>query len=444
MTRRLWATDRLAVLVVAIGTLVYGVAWRFRTGPMGDSAAYRADGLTIVGGWEHITDRTPGYPLLLWATGSLHGETVALFAVQALLHAAAVLLVVDTARRLGLSAIGRAAIAVLLMTLPSMVLVRQSGSEALSQFLIVVATWSVIRWICREPGPWLAAAGAASAVAVWVRPSSGAVAAALALVAGALAWRRARAAGSWTVPARAAARPVLAVLGPAAAALAVLVAVHAVRFDRPEATPLTGWYLSSKTSGFVEELPASYEPGRSILIAERDRQLLRGDEVDAPNYAFSVRAELGEALGLDPDETDRWMLEANLHLISHHPWAYLESVEPATTRFAQMESQQPVQGLGVAGTWALQLVHLVLLGAFVLQACLAPGILLADRSRTGRGPLAWSLLASVLVVAAVGATSVLLETGASRLRSPVDPLLALLLVAGWEIVLGTRRRPADP
>jgi hypothetical protein len=427
------------VLIVGIGTLAYGAAWRFQTVAMGDSASYRADGLTIVGGWERITDRTPGYPLLLWATGSLHGETIVLFVVQALLHAAAVLLVVDTARRLGIGPFGRTSIAVLLMTLPAMVIVRLSGSEALSQFLIVTATWALIRWIYREPGPWLAVAGASCAVAVWVRPSSGAVAGALALTAAIATWHRSRASGSAASPG-AIARAVLVVLGPAVVALAALITIHAVRFDRAEVTPLTGWYLASKTSGFVEELPASYEPGRSILIAERDRQLLLGDEVDAPNYIFELRPELGAALGLDPEETDQWVLGANAHLIARHPWSYLQSVPPATIRLADMESQPPVQALGVAGTWVLQLAHLLLLAAFALQACLAPGILLTDRTRPGRGPLALSLLGALLVVGAVGATSVLLETGASRLRSPVDPLLALILVAGWEIVIGSRRR----
>ncbi|WP_426572671.1 hypothetical protein [Aquihabitans sp. McL0605] len=443
MPRRLWNEDRWALGIVAVATAVHAVAWGFRTAPMGDSAQYRADGLSIVGGWHHLTDRAPGYPLVLWATGSLHRETVLLFVLQAILHAGSVLLVVDVAWRLGVSRVGRAVVAGLLVVLPAMVLVRSSGSEAISQFLVVVAVWAVVRWLDDRSSRLLVVAGAASAAGVWVRPSMALVPLVLAVaVTVSLPARRSGPAGA--PPRRPRVRAAALVLGPAVLAFVLLVGIDAVRFDRPEASPLTGWYLSSRTSTFVDELPPRYEPGRSILVAERDRQLLLGDRYDAPNYAFSVRDDLGAALGRDRAGTDRWMLDANLYLITHHPLEYVASIGPAVIRFTDIDSQPAVQGLGTAATWVLQIGHLLLLSAFALQAVLAPGILLSERGRPGVRRRAAGLALCVLVVAAVAAPAVLLETGAARLRSPVDPLLALLLVAGWEIVGRAIRRPVPP
>jgi hypothetical protein len=438
--RRLWREDRVAVSIVAIATAVSIVAWRFRTAPMGDSAQFRAAGSTITGGWRTLTDRPPGYPLVLWATGSLHRETALLLVVQALLHAASVLLVVDTAWRLGVSRAGRIVIALALVALPAMILVRSSGSEAVSQFLVVVAVWAVVRWF-DTASPWaLVGAGAASAAGVWVRPSTALVPVVLALAAWGVARRRRDADGPRSGPAGAA----LLVLAPVVLAAALLVGGNAVRFHRVEASPLTGWYLSSRTSAFVEELPASYEPGRSILVAERDRQLLAGDRYDAPNYAFGVRDELGQALGLDSAATDRWMLDANLYLIAHHPLSYLSSIGPAVLRFGDLDAQAPIRGLGSGPAQAMALVHLALVFAFLVQLVLAPGVLLSTRNRPGVRRRAAGLGLCAACVVAVALPSVLLETGAARLRSPVDPLLALLLVAGWEIVIAALRTSDAP
>ena len=71
---------------------------------MGDSAAYRSAAETITSGWGQLTERTPGYPLLLWLTGSVRTETTALFLAQLLMHAISVLMVVRVAARLGLGA----------------------------------------------------------------------------------------------------------------------------------------------------------------------------------------------------------------------------------------------------------------------------------------------------------------------------------------------------
>lgn len=407
---------------MAAASLVYGLAWGFTTRPMGDSAQYRADGITITSGWHQLTDRTPGYPLLLWATGSLHGETRLLFILQLLLHGASVLLSVDIARRVGVGRTGQLVVAALMMTLPAMLPVVYSGSEAFTQALVTMAFWFITRWSGdRRPG-WCWAAGAAAGATAWVRPSYAVLFVPLAV---------AVAAGGDSARRRVRFQRAGRVAAPAVVAVAALLAISAVRFDSPTLTPLTGWYLSSRTSGYVQDLPERYEPGRSILIAERDRQLLLGDEVDAPNYAFAVRDELEDAMGMDRHELDRWMLRANLLLVSRHPFEYQAAVTQASVRYVAMDSQPAVGGLGRPVTWTLLLVHLSLQGAFVGLFLLLPGLMLTGRVRAPALAVVGTAMAVSLTVALVAVAT---ETGTPRLRAPTEPLLAVALVTGWSLV----------
>ena len=74
--RRTWAHDRLALAVTAIGSLAAAIAWRAVTEPMGDTPTYRATALVLRDGWPSLTERGPGYPLLLLATGSTSDTSV--------------------------------------------------------------------------------------------------------------------------------------------------------------------------------------------------------------------------------------------------------------------------------------------------------------------------------------------------------------------------------
>jgi hypothetical protein len=431
MIRRLWEEERWSLLAIGVASGVAAVAWRATTRPMGDSFSYRVGGIALRDGWHHALDRTPGYPALLWATGSLHGETHVLFVTQLALHAGSVLLVVRMAQVIGLSRRTRVLVAVLLVLPPEMVPVVYAGSEALTQFLVVLAAWAFVRSQVGNERQWLLLAGVSLGVAAWVRPSLAIVA----LVIAPLVWWAARRAG------RHPAVELLSVAAPALALVVLLLVLNGARFGSPALTPLTGWYLSSRTSTYVQDLPASDEPGRTILVRERDRQLGLGNAVDAPNYAFAVRGELERAMGFDRQELDRWMLRVNLRLIAHHPFEYKDAVDQASVRYVAPESQPASRGLGKAQGWANAGVHLGLTVAFLVQAFLAPGLLWHRRRQRLTLVMAWCLAASL----AVAAVAVLTETGTSRLRVPTDPLLVLVGVTGWWVMLDElRRRQPEP
>jgi hypothetical protein len=422
--RRAVRCDAWPVAVVVATSLVAGVAWRWRTRPMGDSWSYRTAGRAIVGGWHQLTDRTPGYPLLLWVTGSLQHETHVLFVVQLLLHAASVLLVVDVARRWGVPVGGRIAIALLLSAPPEMILVVSSGSEALTQALVAVCLWCFARW-CLHPGSSaLIGVGLALGAVAWVRPSFALLAVPLVVVVAAFARRGSRPRS-------------LARLGiPVVVLIGALLAVHVVRFDRWTLTPLTGWYLGSRTSTYVDRLPASDEPARSILVAERNRQLLRSDEVDAPNYSFAVRGTLRRALGMSERQLDDYLLHLNLRLIAHHPFEYLDAATTASARYVQIDAEPPLRGLGRWAAWAMSLVHLAVVAASVAAAAGLAGRVL--HREVDRPTLAlWC--GCVAIVGYTWLTAVLVETGTPRLRVPTDPLIVLLVVMGLSSVAGAWR-----
>jgi hypothetical protein len=204
-----------------------------------------------------------------------------------------------------------------------------------------------------------------------------------------------------------------------------------VRFDSPGLTPLAPYHLSSRTSAYVEELPRSYEPARSVLIRERDRALLRGEQFAPTNFIWHARPELRRVTGKRGPELDRYVLEMDLQLISHNPFAYVDAVLRGIVTYVPVDSQPAVLGLGRPAAWTMAAIHLLLLAAFVAIAALVPGLALA-----GRVPRAtWRALAAGAVLALyTGAVSTMAESGTARLRAPTEPVLALLLVVGASLV----------
>lgn len=427
---RRFTLDQLDRWIVVVASLAYGVAWGWRTRPMGDSADYRLAGRVITSGWEQLTDRTPGYPLVLWATGSLDGETTALFVLQLLMHAASVLIVLRVLRALAIGWRGRSVAALALFAPAGMLAVVAAGTEATVQLLVTATLGLFVRWY-RTRGPAeLLAIGVLFAALTWVRPSYAPVVVAVALV----LWFVAR-----PEPLAVRLRQLAALLLPAALGIGLLVGIHAVRFDHAGLTPLTGWYLGSRTSGYVERLPERYEPARRILVAERDRQVLLDGELDAPNYSFAVRDELQQALGMDRAELDDHMLEMNLYLITRHPFEYQAAVSQSVLRYTDVDSQPGVSRLPTVLAWTSALVHLGLLVAFAIQLCVVPGLALVRRWG-GRPWATWSYC--LAVSAAVMAVSVMTETGTPRLRTPTEPLLVIVLVLGWWALWSAR--PSGP
>jgi hypothetical protein len=438
---RLWSECRPELALLLAGSIAAAVAWGATSRPMSDTATYRAAARGLAEGWPSILDRTPGYPLLLLATGSSMRSTVALFLVQLALHVLCVVLVLDLARSCGVGRRGRLVLVLLLLAPAVLLRVLLEGSEAIAAALV-----TVIAWILIASGPTDGTRlvrrglvlGSLCGMAALVRPTYALLAVPVALLAARMTvspgHRRRRTRMAVCV----------AVAVPGVVIVGGYVLLNAIRFDDPTLTPLAPYHLSSRTSAYVEELPESYEPARSVLVRGRDRALLKGEEWSPENFIWSEREELSRVTGLSGRDLDRYVLEMDVVLITRNPFGYLDAVlHAATTNYILMDSQPAILGLGRPAAWVMALVHWGLLAATAAVVVSVPGLWLAGLVGRRRA----STLAVVSAIAVYNlAVSVLVESGTARLRAPTEPLLALALVVGVSTVSGAvrRRRSTGP
>lgn len=426
--------ERLVLGVLVVSATVHAIAWGGRTRAMGDSADYRTAARVVFSGWGELTERAPGYPFVLWVTGSTGGETVALYGVQTLLHLVAVLLVVDLARRVGVTQGWRVLTAVLLVTPPVMMKVVYAGSEAVAEVLVVLVAWLAWRWQETDRVCFLVAIGPVLGAAALVRPTFQLLFLPMLVL---LGW--------WAIGAHRWRRPALALV-PAVLVIIVVSGYNGARFDSPGLSPLLPWHLSSKVALFVEDLPDSEEPARFFLVERRDELLVEEPTRAAATFAFDNRSGLAEVTGIDEGpELDRYMLGLDLQLIARQPVGYLDSVARSSVRYVQFDEQKAGFGDRAWLGRAWLLVHGVLAVVIAAVAVLLPGAVLVRGVDRPRGRL---LAVGVLLVVYTGAVSVALETGSARLRSPTDPLIVLLAVVGVQILREMRRptagEPASP
>jgi len=410
---------------MAIGSLVATVAWRGISRPMADTVSYRAGAVVLQHGWHSLTDRTPGYPLILVLTGSADRSTHVLFFLQLAMHILCACLMVDIARQVGVGRNGRIALAALLQAPVVMIRVVYEGTEATSAVLLTLLCWLLLRPV--EPGHRLRralAVGITCGASAMVRPTFALLFVPAAII-GYLLWRDPEAEHdrSWAAAG--------VVIVPSLVLVGGLMALNGVRFDSPSLTPLTAYHLSSRTSPYVENLPLSYEPARSVLIRERNRALLRGESRAPANFIWRARPALARATGLKGRALDRYVMRMDIELIVHNPFAYLDTVKTASVNYTNLDSQPAVLGLGRPAAWTQEALHQMLLFLFVGVLALIPGLTLARRV----SPAMVRVLAVGLALSVyTGLVSVLVETGTARLRSPSEPILALMFVVAISAV----------
>lgn len=410
----------------ALGSVIATIAWRAMTRPMGDTFTYRATAAVLRDGWPSLTPRGPGYPLLLLATGSSDRSTHLLFFVQLAMHVFTVLLVVDLARRASVGRYGRAAIALLLFAPAVLLRVLYEGTEGLAAVLLTSACWLLLT--PPRPGrrvPWALALGAICGAAALVRPNF----ALLFLPVAALAAAPRAARPRW--------RTAVLVALPAVALVGGFVLANGMRFDSYNLTPLTPYHLNSKTAPYVEELPASFEPARTVLIEERDAALLRGGSAAPDNYIWHARQRLERATGMSDRELERYLMEIDVYLITHHPIEYANTVKTASLNYTSLDSQPAILGLGRPAAWAQAAAHDLLLAVFVAALACIPGLVLAGR--VTRHQLA-TLAVGIVLAGYTWIAVVTTETGTARLRSPSEPILALILVLAASVVRAQLQR----
>lgn len=429
--RRTWRHDRLALAVCAIGSLIATIAWRATTRPMVDTVSYRGTAEVLRDGWSTITLRGPGYPALLLVTGSSGpGHHRLLFFLQLAMHVFTVLLVIDIARRASVGRYGRAAIAILLFMPAVLLRVVYEGTEGLVAVVLTAAFWLILtppRAARRMP--WALGLGALAGAAALVRPNFALLFIPVALLAAIprSSVPRWRTAATVTLPA-------LVIVGG-------FVVANGVRFGSYSMTPLTPYHLNSKTAPYVQDLPESYEPTRSYLIEQRDAALLAGQSMAPDNYAMKIQPGLEEVTGLRGRALERYLMEIDVYLITHHPIEYAETVETATLNYSSLDSQSAILGLGRPAAWVQTALHDLLLLVFLATVACIPGLAIAGRVRRARlAPIVVGLVLAAYTWFSVVTT----ETGTARLRSPSEPILALVFVLAVSIVrseLRTHRAP---
>lgn len=423
------AGERRALAVASALALVVYAAWWRGVERLAEAPSYEVSGRILASGWHSITERPPGYPLLLWATGSLDGPSLALFAVQLAMVVATAWLVWSIAEHAGFPRRWRLGLFALALSPPVAQMAAYAQTECLGALLITAAFATGIR--SRTSRRAAAACGVFAGAAVLVRPAFLLVAPLLAL---ALVLVRRRGRAGW--------RPALAsgalLLAPWLVLVGGFTALNGVRFGQPTLTPLLPWHLSTTTATSIESLPPSFEPLRSELIAERDRQLLvPGSGHTAELYVSCQiwnpacpRQAIAQRLGMTDQELGDEMLRAQLWLIVNDPQTFVDRGVTASGSFAlpflgpRLDTRPGAAGSVAAAGWWIALALAAVVAATGLVS-------LAGAAWLGRlGGRRWLAVVGTVIVAVTWFQSTFFETGDARLRTPIDPVLLVLAAVG--------------
>jgi 4-amino-4-deoxy-L-arabinose transferase-like glycosyltransferase len=260
---------------------------------------------SAVGSPERQTYRTPGYPLLLAATGGggFGAPTDAIIAVQAVLAGLTTLVLAFVFRRLWGERLALFAAAVSALDPFTKHYVTRILSEVLAGFLVAVTAYAFVRAWQERSARWWVATGVAAAALTLTRPLFGLAVPLLAL----------------------AALPRLRLLGAVLAGSALLLA------------PWLGWTAAATGRPAL----SSFGEGWNLLIAAHGEGLHRtAVQVErSPSYRrdfLSVHrfAPSAEALRTDPDAHPGYLVKADseqrrlakdlyLHRLGHEPWTVL-------------------------------------------------------------------------------------------------------------------------
>ncbi len=421
---------------------VYATIWR--DAPLGgidtpryvDAARDLAD-LKV----DQLQFRTPGYPLLLLATGSVEKQGKLLFYVALALHFAAVWLVGTVLDSLSFRRWSVVGVAVALLLPPFVENAAYVLSEDLTQFTLVCGFAGVFHWFRNRSVLWLAMSALAFAYAGLTRPTYQALAFA---ISGTLAvcWRVFQQRG------RDLARAAAALTLVSTALVGGYATFNYFKFGFWGVTPMLGFHLSTKTIRVLERIPDRDQEVRDILIKHRDAHLTRPHSSHTGYmYIWSAIPELQQATGMSTAELSRHMTKVNLRLIASAPLEYLIEVLrasgaywlPAVTPVASLDSR------ALQSFWSL--LHFGLVAAFFLQGFLVAGAAAYLGARWRRlksggtllaaiGPSAGDWVAYLLSATLVVYTmlvSVLVESGVSRVRTPSDIFMVVMIVVGMRI-----------
>lgn len=427
--------SRIAFWLAALVTsALWLAAWHATPVHEPDSAGYLEVAADLAdGSLDRVWGRTPGYPLLLLATGSWPDPMARLVMVQLALHALSAAALLSLLRRLGITPGVRAVVAAIALSPPFVEHAAYVLTESLVQVLVIPALVGLLRFVLDGTARWLAVGALGLATAGLVHPAWAPSVLALAIVV-AIASRLP------ALPAGSARRGVVAALAVLLAGILVLgsfVTFQSARFGFAGLAPTLGSSLSHKTGRVLEAIPDAQAAEREILIRHRNAALVdpRGDH-QAHSYIYRAIPELEAATGLSGPALDAHIAAIQARLIARHPMEYLDEVLRSWLWYWS-PGVSPPGGLGIGPLrFAGNAMRAALNGLFALALVLALGPLWIDARRRQRGRaegsggrarrdelvLALALLLGAVVVS--GALSSALTAAVWRLRVPVD--LAIL------------------
>jgi len=240
---------------------------------------------------DQLQFRTPGYPLLLLATGSAEKPGRLLFYVVLGLHLAAVWLAGTVLQALRFRPWMLVLAATVLLLPPFVENAAYALSETLTQFMLVCGFAGMFHWFRTRSAWWLGVAALAFAYAGLTRPTYQVVAFGITAVL-AICWLVFRDRGRDL--ARAAAALTLATV----ALMGGYSTYNYRKFGFFGVTPMIGFHLSTKTIRVLERIPDSDREIRTILIHFRDAHLTQpGSSHTRYMYIWSALPELQRATG---------------------------------------------------------------------------------------------------------------------------------------------------
>jgi hypothetical protein len=438
-----------------IGLLVYGALWRNAPLMEDDSGGYLSVARDLSAfQLTQLHLRTPGYPVVLWLTGSTSGPTRALFFTSLALHFASVWLLGAALFSAGLRARALTLFALVLVLPPFVEYAGYILAENLAEFTLVLGFVSFVMWSRVRGTPWLIVSALAFAYSGLTRPVYQLLAFAVAgcLLSLPILFR-------W-VPfrSREMVTPSVVLILTTVMAVGGYSYLNYRAFHYFGTSSQLGFVLSTKTLRVLERLPDEYGTVRDILVKSRDTAMLKDVyHTGYSGYVNDAVPKLHAATGLDTPELAKYMVRVNLLLIEKAPLEYLREVLwalctywfPSSNTLANGNSRA-LQALwvglhfGIMSVFAAGLVVLIGTAAFITQC----GHSVARRTRETVSRLRlvkiqayiYILAGTIVLYSAVMAC--MLGVGEARFRVPTDSLIVFMCFLGadlWKRLVGVGR-----
>jgi len=427
--------------------VAYGIVWPQAPLQSLDSPTYIALARQIKAGRiTTLSQRTPGLPLLLLATGSETVPRRLLFHVQMMLHFASLGMIASLLSYLG---VGRGWIITLLVlgSLPVYVVpAAYADSESFCEFLVVVSVVFLVLWLITRRYAYLTLFGFAGLASALVRPTYQFLCVAEALIVVAVValglkigpdnfsqWRSVL---SLSIPVA------ISLLGLGAYAL-----FNYMHFGYFSISSLPPYSMSTKTASFVEELPDEFADVRSILLKHRDRELLiPHSDHTAPDYIHRAMPEVIAFYG-DQVKALQVVGRANRWLILHKPMSYvIECLRAMPLYWLPMEypllatKSSFLRALS-AGFQIFVSILLLVIGTITTGV---GAVLVGIRLHTGKPPVftnrtehrVWAYIAAMTAVVYSAVFSSWGGTGIPRYRVTSDLLILGCCILGISLLNG--------